>query len=228
MTLPADVQKRLKEYIEYLYAKDEKPDSIPLEDEQLVDKDDVGPPVLFSEVDVVINELKRGKATGIDDTPFELLIADLCSDIYNSGIWPENLLNSIMIPLEKKINTSKCEQHRTVSLIMHAATIMLKILTRRIEGKAEEFLGEDQFGFRRGRGSREAIAVMRVLVERCIENDQDLYVCYVDYEKAFDRVRIGVDWKDRRLISALYMNQKVKVRVAGGESGSGIIGRGVR
>jgi len=41
----------------------------------------------------------------------------------------------------------------------------------------------------------------------------------VDYEKAFDRAdwkklmhalsRIGVDWKDRRLIGNLYMGQKV-------------------
>ena len=39
---------------------------------------------------------------------------------------------------------------------------------------------------------------------------------------------IGVDWRDRRLISELYMNQESVVRIAGGESDSGIIGRGVR
>ena len=39
---------------------------------------------------------------------------------------------------------------------------------------------------------------------------------------------IGVDWRDRRMISELYMNQEVVVRIAGGESDSGIIGRGVR
>src|SRR6478609_1275424 len=39
---------------------------------------------------------------------------------------------------------------------------------------------------------------------------------------------IGVDWKDRRMISELHMNQEAVVRIAGGESDSGIIGRGVR
>src|SRR6476619_7409835 len=39
---------------------------------------------------------------------------------------------------------------------------------------------------------------------------------------------IGVDWRDRRMISELYMNQEAVVRIAGGESDSGIIGRGVR
>ena len=39
---------------------------------------------------------------------------------------------------------------------------------------------------------------------------------------------IGVDWKDRRMISKLHMNQEAVVRIAGGESDSGVIGRGVR
>src|SRR6476619_763130 len=39
---------------------------------------------------------------------------------------------------------------------------------------------------------------------------------------------IGVDWRDQRMITELYMNQEAVVRIAGGESDSGIIGRGVR
>ena len=39
---------------------------------------------------------------------------------------------------------------------------------------------------------------------------------------------IDIDWRDRRKISELYMNQEAVVRIAGGESDSGIIGRGVR
>src|SRR6478609_8767055 len=39
---------------------------------------------------------------------------------------------------------------------------------------------------------------------------------------------VGVDWRDRRMISELYTNQETVVRIAGGESDSGINGRGVR
>ena len=39
---------------------------------------------------------------------------------------------------------------------------------------------------------------------------------------------IGVGWRDRRMISELYLNLEAVVRIAGGESDSGIIGRGVR
>ena len=38
-----------------------------------------------------------------------------------------------------------------ISLIVHTAKIMAKILRRRIERKIEDVLGEDQFGFRRGK-----------------------------------------------------------------------------
>jgi hypothetical protein len=38
----------------------------------------------------------------------------------------------------------------------------------------------------------------------------------------------GIDWRERRLISKLYMVQKVKVRLDRGETASVQIGRGVR
>ena len=40
--------------------------------------------------------------------------------------------------------------------------------------------------------------------------------------------RIGVDWKDRRLIWNLYVGQKVSIRIEGECSEPGVIGREVR
>ena len=37
--------------------------------------------------------------------------------------------------------------------------------------------------------------------------------------------RIGVDWKDRRLIGNLYMGQKVRIRIEGECSEPGVIDR---
>src|SRR6476469_9501302 len=51
----------------------------------------------------------------------------------------------------------------------------------------------------------------------------------VNWEKIIKALQsIGVDWRDRRMISELYMNQEAVVRIARGQSDSGIIGRGVR
>ena len=115
---------------------------------------------------------------------------------------------------------------------------MLRVLTRRIEKKTRLLLGRNQFGFRKGCGTRDAIGVVRTLCERSMEHDNDVYICFVDFEKAFDRVNwvkmfeilkdLHVDWKDRRLLQDLYMRQEAVVRIADGESNPGIIGRGVR
>ena len=45
----------------------------------------------------------------------------------------------------------------------HASKIMLKILTKRIRSKAVGLIGKDQFGFRKGCGTRDAVGIMRVL-----------------------------------------------------------------
>jgi len=65
----------------------------------------------------------------------------------------------------KKMQATKCSDHRTISLIAHTAEIIAKILRRRIERKIENVLGEEQFGFRRGKRTRDAIGMMRIVAE---------------------------------------------------------------
>jgi len=126
-----------------------------------------------------------------------------------------------MIALKKKTQATKCSDHCTISLIAHTAKIIAKILGRRIERKIEVVLGEDQFGFRRGTGTRDAIGMMRIIAERTLEIDEELCICFIDWQKAFDHVnwtklmqilkRAGFDWRERRLISKFYVDQRVKV-----------------
>ena len=95
-----------------------------------------------------------------------------------------------------------------------------------------------RFGFRRGKGTRDAIGMMRIIAELTLEIDEELCVCFIDWQKAFDRVNgtklmqilkiTGIDWRDRRLISKLYIDQRVKVRLNQGETRCVQIGRGVR
>jgi hypothetical protein len=76
------------------------------------------------------------------------------------------------------------------------------------------------------------------LIERTLDADEELCVCFIDWQTAFDRVNWnelmqilkvnGIGWRERRLISKLYMDQCVKVRLNRGETRSVNIGRGVR
>src|SRR5687768_2089473 len=61
------------------------------------------------------------------------------------------------------------------------------------------------------------------MCERSLEFGNEVFICFVDFEKAFDRIgwrkmieilkEIGVDWKDRRLILNLYLNQTSLVKI---------------
>jgi len=71
-----------------------------------------------------------------------------------------------------------------MSLIPHASKIILRTVTRKIEGKARDAISKTQFGFRKCMRTRE----VRMLCERSIENDNDVYACFINLEKPFDRV----------------------------------------
>jgi len=250
LTEPEQIRKRWKEYIELLYDKDGKPmpEDMGIESEDNVHEDCKGPNLLESEIMAAVKEMKKDKAVGEDNINAEFWkvlgekgtkeLVELCKEMYVQGVWPEDFTKVIMIPLQKKANAVECGDHRTISLISHASKILLKVLTRRIEAKTRDFIGRNQFGFRRGCGTRDAIGVMRVLCERSMEFGNDVYICFVDFEKAFDRVNwvkmmevlksLNVDWRDRRMISQLYMKQEAVIRIADGDSEPGIIGRGVR
>src|SRR6218665_2945855 len=83
-----------------------------------------------------------------------------------------------------------------------------------------------------------AIGALRMMTERSLESNQELYIRFVDYNKAFDIVnwkklvnilrRMGVDWRDRRLTGNLYMGQKIRVKIEGEFSEPGSIGRKVK
>jgi len=63
--------------------------------------------------------------------------------------------------------------------------------------------------------------MMRIIAEQTLKIDEELCTCFIDWQKAFVHVnwtklmqilkRTGIDWRERRLISKLYMDQRVKV-----------------
>jgi len=83
--------------------------------------------------------------------------------IYETGEWPKVFTEVTMIALKKKPQATKCSDHRTISFIAHTEKMVAKILRRRIEKKIEDILGEDQFGYRRGKGTRDAIRMLRII-----------------------------------------------------------------
>ena len=70
---------------------------------------------------------------------------------------------------------------------------MLRVLINRMRNKIlpENFseISETLFRFMTDKGTRNAIFSLKTLMERAVEAQKDLYLCFIDYSKAFDKVK---------------------------------------
>ena len=171
-------------YITDLYDGTNRPETLEVELEEELHADEKGSFVLQNEAVKSIKEMRNKKATGDDDVPGDVLkllgegglkiMTKLINTTYETREWPKDFTEVTMIALKKKPQAKKCSDHRTYSFIAHTANRVAKILRRRIERKIEDVHGEDQFGFRRGKGTRYAVGMLRIISEWTLEIDEEL------------------------------------------------------
>uniref|UniRef100_A0A8D8SN59 Craniofacial development protein 2 n=1 Tax=Cacopsylla melanoneura TaxID=428564 RepID=A0A8D8SN59_9HEMI len=217
---------------------------------EVIETEDVstGQNMNILELETAIKLSKNRKALGPDNIPVEVIkllesmgketLLILFNNIYNTGIIPEDWLKSTFVTLPKKQNAKSCKDYRTISLMSHVLKVFLRIIHSRLYLKIEEHIGETQFGFRNNLGTREALFGIQVLVQKCRDLGHPVFMCFIDFEKAFDKVRhnklievlrkTGIHDKDLRIIKNLYFNQKANVRVGMSVSEEVEIKRGVR
>ena len=114
-----------------------------------------------------------------------------------------------------------CGAYRGLKLLEHAMKIVEKVLERRMRRMVK--VDEMQFGFMPGKGTIDAVFILRRLQEEYLDKEKKLYMCFVDLEKAFDRVpRRVLEWAMRkrgipeamvRAVMSLYEGAKTRVRV---------------
>ena len=75
---------------------------------------------------------------------------------------------------------------------------MLKVILNRFKTQAEEIIAEEQAGFRAGRSTTEQIFNLRILCEKYLQHQQNLYHVFIDFKKALDRVRHAALWTTMR------------------------------
>ena len=79
-----------------------------------------------------------------------------------------------------------------IALISHASKVMLKILHARLQHYTNQELPDVQAGFRKARGIREPY--VRWIIQKAREFQKNIYLCCIDYAKAFDCVEHKL-WK---------------------------------
>ena len=159
---------------------------------------------------------------------------------------PANLENSAVATALEKVSfhsnpkerqAKECSNNRTVALISHASKVMLKILQARLQQYVNCELPDIQAGFRKGRGTRDQIANSRWIIKKAREFQKNIYLCFIDYAKAFDCVDHNKLWKILKemgipdhltcLLRNLYAGQEATVRTGHGTTDCFQIGKGV-
>ena len=74
-----------------------------------------------------------------------------------------------------------------------------------------------QAGFRKGRGTRDQIANIRSIIEKAREFQKNIYLCFIDYAKAFDSVDDNKLWKIQEMGLPYYLTCLLRNLYAGQE-----------
>ena len=72
---------------------------------------------------------------------------------------------------------------------------MLKILQARLQQYTDQELPDVQAGFRKGRGTRDQIVNVRLIIKKAREFQKSNRFCFIDYTKAFDCMDHNKLWK---------------------------------
>ena len=93
------------------------------------------------------------------------------------------------LPIPKKGNAKECSNYCTTALISHTSKVMLKILQARLQQYVNCELSDVQAGFRKDREEQEVKLPTSVgSLKKAREFQKDIYLCFIDYAKAFDCV----------------------------------------
>ena len=102
--------------------------------------------------------------------------------------WSKDWKRSVSIPIPKKGNAKECSNYRTIALISHASKAMFKILQARLQQYVNCEPPDVQTGFRKGRGIRDQISNILLIIEKVEEFQKNIYFCFIDYAESFDSV----------------------------------------
>ena len=163
-----------------------------------------GPPIPITTdmVKKAISQMKAGKAPGLSGIVVMIqaagytgssLIRDLAAAIICDGKVPYDWEQSFIVCLYK--GKGDALERGNYSGLKMTEQVM-KVLERIVDGLIRQLVSTDdsQFGFIPGRGTTDAIFVVRQLQEKYLAANKRLYMAFVDLEKASDRVPRKVIW----------------------------------
>ena len=132
----------------------------------------------------------------------------------------------LIVPIwKRKGDVHDPGKYRGITLLSQVLKLLEMVLDARIRRRVEGDFGEEQEGFRKGRGTADGMYVLRQMVEKRLEVQGSVALGFVDLEKAFDTVPremamatlrwMGVPEAEVRMVEGTYEKTTAIVVVVG-------------
>ena len=251
VTDASDVKQRWKEYFEWL---------LNVDDGRRAELTEIGLGVMnesangeleigVEDVRKAVKKLKGGKSPGVDGITSEMLkcggecllewLRRVCNVYISEEKVPNDCMRAIIVPIYKGMgDRSDCKNYRGISLLSIPGKVYGRILIEKVHSLTERLTGEEQCGFRPGRGCVDQVFVKKQMSEKFVDKNKSLYVAYMDLEKAYDRVdreaiwrvlgMYGINGQLLKAVQSLYEKSEACVRVCREEGEWFEVGVGLR
>ena len=89
-----------------------------------------------------------------------------------------------IVPLCKgKGDKCECSNSRGISLLTVVGKLFGRVLIKRVRAGTECVIGEEQCGFRQGRGCMDQVFAVRQMCEKYLANGKDVFWAFMDLEQ---------------------------------------------
>lgn len=161
--------------------------------------------ILEEEIAIIIKDLKKNKAPGIDNITNELIIAGkeeledliayLFTEVLRQRKIPEQWEVGKIILLHKKDRRDQLSNYRPITLSCVMYKMFMKVIQKRISKKLQENQPCEQAGFRPTFSTTDHIHGLNQIIEKGHEYNIPLYIAFCDYSKAFDSLKHSYIWE---------------------------------
>ena len=133
--------------------------------------------------------LKAGAEVSVD---WLKMISD---KIWETETISKDWKNQVIVPINKQGFRSQCKNYRGIALLCVANKIFGRAVLNRMQNIVESHLGKNQCSFRPNRGCCGQVCSARILMQRAIEFNKAIYICFVDLQKAYNILNRDALWE---------------------------------
>ena len=170
------------------------------------ENDELDSEITDSELKEAVFSQKNGKSCGLDNLCTELFknsydiispfLLKLFNRLFTNGEYPKAWGEGIIVPIFKSGNPDDAQNYRGITLINILGKVYSQVLLNRLSKWSEKYdkLSKNKFGFQKGKSTVDCIFLLNSIVSKVIHSGEKLYCCFIDYEKAFDRIDRSLLW----------------------------------